>query len=70
MDIATLIKVKFSGVLDQTVQYTTIGVQTIAVLIGGIVLWKGSDWIFNRKQKKRKERRQFETRFSSHWKHR
>jgi hypothetical protein len=70
METSTLIKVKYSGELDQTGQYVNIGVQTVSILIAGIVLWKGSNYLFNRKLQERNQRKRFETRFSSHWKNR
>jgi hypothetical protein len=70
MNAQTLIKVKYSGKLDQTDQYTSIGIQTITVLFAGIALWRASNYFFSRKLKQRAEKRNFETRFSSHWKNR
>ncbi len=70
MDIQTLIKVKYVGELDQTFAYSTIGFQTIAVLVGGIVLWRVSNALHKRKLTQRAEQAHFKTRFSDHWKNR
>ncbi len=70
MDIQTLIKVKYVGELDQTTAYTTIGFQTVAVLVGGIILWRVSNALHKRKLNQRAEKAHFKTRFSDHWKNR
>ncbi len=70
MDIQTLIKVKYVGELDNTFAYTTIGFQAIAVLVGGIVLWRVSNALHRRKLNQRANQPHFSTRFSEHWKNR
>ncbi|MBU2019728.1 MAG: hypothetical protein KJ941_08790 [Bacteroidetes bacterium] len=70
MNAQTLVKVKYSGKLDETGAYTTIGMQTILVLFAGIALWRASNYIFSRKLKERSEKKNFETRYSSQWKNR
>lgn len=68
MDIQTLIQVKFSGQLSDAPLYTNIAVQTIAVLIGGIVLWRVSNAIHTKKQNERANRQYFESKYSKAWK--
>lgn len=70
MDISTLIKAQYSGALDASSQYTMIGVQTVSILIGGIVLWRVSNKLHQRKLKQRAEKKVFSTRYSEHWKNR
>ncbi len=70
MDIQTLIKVKYAGELDNTFAYTTIGFQTIAVLVGGLVLWRVSNALHKKKLQQRATQAHFSTRFSEHWKNR
>ena len=70
MDIQTLIKVKYTGALDNSFEYSSVGIQTLAVIIGGIVLWRASNVLHQRKLKQRAEKRHFKTRFSEHWKNR
>jgi hypothetical protein len=70
MNIETLIKAQYSGQLDASFQYTNIGVQTISILIGGIVLWRVSNMLHQRKLKQRAEKSPFKTRFSEHLKNR
>jgi hypothetical protein len=70
MDIQTLIKAKYVGELDSSMAYSTMGFQTIAVLIGGIILWRVSNMVHQRKLKQRAQKAHFKTRFSEHWKNR
>ena len=70
MDIQTLIKAKYAGEIDSSMAYSTIGFQTIAVLVGGIVLWRVSNMLHQRKLKQRAQKPHFQTRFSEHWKNR
>lgn len=68
MDIQTLIQAKFSGQLDETGEYVNLAVQAIAVIVGGIVLWRISSAMHAKKLRERSERRVFETRYSKNWK--
>jgi|TARA_R110000737_G_scaffold151521_1_gene180833 hypothetical protein len=70
MDIQILIKAKYVGELDNSMAYSTIGFQTIAVLVGGIVLWRVSNMVHQRKLKQRGQKEHFKTRFSEHLKNR
>jgi hypothetical protein len=70
MDVQTLIKVNYVGELDQTSAYSTIGFQTVAVLVGGILLWRVSNALHKRKLQQRANQPPFRTRFSDHWKNR
>ncbi len=67
MTIQELIQFKYSGVLDQTFSYVNVTIQAVAVLIGGLVIWRAmSSW----QRKKKLERRRnpfFESAFSKHW---
>ena len=56
--IQTLIKAKYSGGLNEVSLYMNLAIQTGAVLIGGIVLWRMSNMIHKRKQAQR-ERNDF-----------
>ncbi len=67
MTIQELIQFKYSGELDQTFSYVNVAIQAVAVLIGGLVIWRAiSLW----QRKKKLERRRnpfFESSFSKHW---
>jgi hypothetical protein len=41
--------------------------QTVAVLVGGIVMWRASNAIHRKKQKERQQNNYFETPYSRHW---
>lgn len=70
MDIQTLIRAKYVGELDNSFAYSTIGFQTIAVLVGGLLLWRVSNVLHRRKLEQRAQQAHFKTRFSEHWKNR
>lgn len=70
MEIQTLIKVNYIGELDNSFAYSTIGFQTIAVLVGGILLWRVSNAVHRRKLQQRANQPHFSTRYSEHWKNR
>ncbi|MDC1403356.1 hypothetical protein N8328_03030 [Crocinitomicaceae bacterium] len=70
MTLETLIKAKYAGELDNTFAYSTLGFQTIAVLVGGIVLWRVSNAMHKKKLQKRAGKEHFKTRFSEHLKNR
>lgn len=67
MDIQTLIHVKFSGQLSETPIYVNLTIQAIAVMIGGITLWRASNAYHAKKQKQRANRQFFESRYSKNW---
>ena len=70
MDISTLIKVNYSGQLDDSMVYTNIGIQAISVLIGGIVLWRVSNALHARKQAQRSAKEPFGERLADKWRQR
>jgi len=67
MDVQTLIHVKFSGQLSETPIYVNLAIQAIAVMIGGIILWRASNAYHAKKQKQRATRQFFESRYSKKW---
>lgn len=67
LTIQTLIRAKFSGALDQGGTYINLTIQTIAVLVGGIVLWRASNAIHKKKQAERQRNNYFETPYSREW---
>jgi hypothetical protein len=67
LTVQTLIKAKFSGALDQSSTYINLTTQTIAVLVGGIVLWRASNSIHRKKQAERQRNNYFETPYSREW---
>lgn len=68
MDIQTLIQTKFSGELSEAPSYINLMLQSIGVLIGGIVVWRISAAYHNKKQKERNTRQFFETKYAKGWK--
>jgi len=68
LTIQTLIKVKYSGALNEVSMYMNLAMQTGAVLIGGIVLWRMSNMIHKRKQAQRERNDFFNTPYSKGWK--
>ncbi|MDP4866676.1 MAG: hypothetical protein NWR53_08460, partial [Crocinitomicaceae bacterium] len=67
LTIQTLIKAQYSGALDQSSTYINLVMQTVAVLVGGIVMWRASNAIHRKKQKERQQNNYFETPYSRHW---
>lgn len=67
MDIQTLIQAKFSGPLENASIYINLVVQAVAVLIGGIVMWRLSNRYHAKKQKERERNPFFTTPYST-WK--
>ncbi len=67
LTIQTLIKAQYSGALDQSSTYINLVIQTVAVLVGGIVIWRASNAIHRKKQKDRQQNNYFETPYSRHW---
>lgn len=68
LTIQTLIKAKYSGSIDQLSMYFNLAIQTAAVLIAGIVLWRISAIIHKRKKAQRERNSYFDTPFSKGWK--
>ncbi|MFT5858228.1 MAG: hypothetical protein ACI865_000312 [Flavobacteriaceae bacterium] len=68
LTIQTLIKVKYAGSMSDTSNYMNLAMQTGAVLIGGIIMWRMSAR-FHRKKKNQRERNiYFESTYSKGWK--
>ncbi len=68
MTMQELIEVKYSGQVDQTMDYAKVAVQTIAVLIGGLVIWRAVIAYQRRQSISRRQNSYFETKYSKHWK--
>lgn len=68
LTIQTLIKAKYSGSLDEMSIYLNLTIQAGAVLIAGIVLWKASTAMHNKKKKERERNKYFDTPYSKGWK--
>lgn len=67
MELAEIIRARFSGELIDNNVYFNIALQTVAVLIGGIVLWRLSARLHSKKQKERQRNQYFETEYGKHW---
>lgn len=67
LTIQLLIKAKYSGGLDEIGVYFSLTIQTIAVLIGGLVLWRATNAYHRKKQQQRNRNRYFETPYSRQW---
>ena len=68
--IQTLVAAKYAGAETEMDSYLTIALQTGAVLIGGIMLWRLSTCLHKKKMANRANRSFFETRYSKNWKRR
>lgn len=68
LSIQTLIKASYSGHLTQTSIYVNLAIQAVAVLIGGLILWRASTMIHKKKQQQRSRNEFFETPYSKGWK--
>jgi hypothetical protein len=66
--IQELMRAKYSGAISAYSQYMTLIIQTVAVLVGGIVLWRMSNYIHKRKKQERERNSFFETPYSKGWK--
>jgi hypothetical protein len=67
LTIQTLIKAKYSGSYTEMSMYLSLTLQAVAVMIGGIVLWRMSVMLHKRKQAQRKRNSFFETTYSKNW---
>jgi len=63
-----IIKANYSGSLSQMSAYISISIQAIAVIIGGIVLWRVSISMQKKKEKQRTRNTYFDTPYSRSWK--
>ena len=68
LTIQTLIKAKYSGSISDVSGYGTIAIQAVAVLIGGIILWRLSSSLHKKKIAERSRNSYFETPYSKGWK--
>ena len=66
--IETLIRLKYSGAESDMSLYISLAIQTGAVLVGGIVLWRMSARLHSKKQANRARNAYFETPYSKGWK--
>lgn len=67
LTIQTLIKAKYSGTLDEAGIYINLVIQTAAVLIGGLLIWRAMNSYHRKKQQQRKKTNFFETPYSRQW---
>lgn len=63
-----LIKAKYAGNVTELSSYISLALQTTAVIVGGIILWRMSTIIHRKKQEARKRNSYFETPYSKGWK--
>ena len=68
LTIQELIRVRYSGGMSDVSIYVNLAVQAVAVLIGGIILWRVSVIIHKRKVEQRSRKQFFETKYSKGWK--
>ena len=68
LTIQTLIKAKYAGALSDMSSYTSLAIQAIAVIIGGIIIWRASAVLHKRKLAERSRKQYFETSYSKGWK--
>ncbi|MDX1444580.1 hypothetical protein [Lishizhenia sp.] len=67
MNIQELIQTRFSGAINNEAEYIEIIVQAIAVLIFGIVVWRGMAAVHNRKKAKRADNMFSRERYETKW---
>ena len=70
LTIQQLIKAKFSGELSNSATYINLTIQAVAVLIGGLVLWRVSNALHKKKLKDRQRNAYFESPYSKQWRKR
>ncbi|MEN9304324.1 MAG: hypothetical protein RL264_2753 [Bacteroidota bacterium] len=68
MTLQDWIQARYAGSLNETNLYVQLSVQAIAVLIGGLVLWRLSLAYQRKKINERKRNNYFTTSYSKHWK--
>ena len=68
LTLQSLIESNYSGQISELSVYTNLGVQTIAVIIGGIIIWRVSITMLRKKQKQRSDKSYFETKYGESWK--
>jgi hypothetical protein len=67
VNIQDLIQNRFSGTLNSEAEYIELIVQTFAVLILGLILWRLMVVFHKRKSAQRKKSSYFDTEFSRNW---
>lgn len=67
LTLQTLIKAKYSGHLSEMSTYLSLAIQAVAVVFGGIVLWRASVVLHKRKLAQRTRNQYFETTYSKNW---
>ncbi len=70
LTIQTLIKAKYAGAMSDSSSYFSLALQTVAVMIGGILMWRLSARIHNKKKNERHRNSYFDTSYSKGWKNR
>jgi hypothetical protein len=63
-----LVKASYSGSISAMSTYISLAVQALAVIIGGIILWRASNVLHKRKREERSRNAYFETPYSKGWK--
>lgn len=63
-----MIHVHFSGAMTEVEAYSGLAIQTIAILVGGFMLWRISNFMHKRKKKQRSRNDFFETPYAKGWK--
>lgn len=66
--VQDLIKQRFTGTLNSEAEYIELIVQTFAVLILGLVLWRLMAMFHKKKKAQRKTSGYFDSEFSRNWK--
>lgn len=66
--VQLLIKAKYAGAMADTSTYMNMVMQTGAILIAGIVIWRVSARYHKKKVKQRERNSYFETTYSRNWK--
>lgn len=67
MTAQEMIKVKYSGELSTMTDYINISVQTIGILIAGIIIWRLIIRYQNKKLNNRYQSNYFDSSFTKHW---
>lgn len=67
MSIQELIQTRFSGAINNEAEYIEIIIQAIAVLVFGIVVWRGMATIHNKKRAKRADNMFSRERYETKW---
>lgn len=68
LTLETLFRAKYAGSIGEMSSYVSLAVQTVAVMIGGIVLWRASVVLHKKKKSQRSRNAYFDTPYSKGWK--